>query len=285
MVAGPIGNLEDVTLRALKTLREADLILAEDTRVTRRLLSRFDIHTPVTSLHAHSSVGKVAQLVERLLAGENLALVTDAGTPGVSDPADAMVAAAAEAGVSICPVPGPSAVTAAVAIAGIPSGKFVFEGFVPRTKKERDTLFLSLRDEPRAVVLFESPHRLRDTLSCMADLLGERKLLIAREMTKIHEEVYRGTVTGALSWLTENRLRGEFTLVLYPKSKSDAGGTDEAALEQLDAALKAAMAEGLSPREITRSVSALTGFPRRQVYERLLRFRGETDASRGEESP
>ena len=219
IVSTPIGNLEDITLRALRVLGEAGLIAAEDTRVTRKLLSHYDIHTPLTSFNEHNRVSRVPELLKALCEAD-VALVSDAGTPGVNDPGKALVTAAAVAGIQVVAVPGASAVTAAVAVSGLVDEPFVYLGFLPRKKSERTRLIASLRGEQRPAVFFESPRRLRRALQEIASALGDRPLAICREMTKVYEEVFRGTASDALAYFDSPR--GEFTLVLAG-AETDAG--------------------------------------------------------------
>ena len=211
LVSTPIGNLEDVTMRALRILGEVGIIAAEDTRTTRKLLTRYGIRGRLMSYHHFSGEGRTQGLA-RMLATQDVALVSEAGTPNVSDPGYPLVRAALQQGFSVVPVPGPSAVIAAVAVSGLPTDRFVYLGFLPRRAGERRSLFESLLQDPRTVVAFESPHRLRKTLEDLDAVLGERPLVLCREMTKVYEEVFRGDAAEALAHFV--RPRGEFTLVL-----------------------------------------------------------------------
>ena len=217
VVGTPIGNLEDVTARALSTLREVTVIAAEDTRQTAKLLARYQISTPTVSYHEHSPARRSAELIAQLLAGEDVALVTDAGMPVLSDPGGELVQQAIAAGVSVVPVPGPSALTAAVAVSGISADRFAFEGFLPREGKARRRLLRDMAQERRALVFFEGPHRLGATLADMAAIFGaERPVAICRELTKIHEEVVRTTLGEAASRYAQGGVLGEITLVVGP---------------------------------------------------------------------
>ncbi|MEN9649265.1 MAG: uroporphyrin-III C/tetrapyrrole (Corrin/Porphyrin) methyltransferase, rRNA [Candidatus Parcubacteria bacterium] len=226
VVATPIGNLEDITLRALRILKEVDLVLCEDTRVTKKLLSHFDIHTPTMSFHANSTLAKVDQIIAQLQEGKNLALVTDAGTPAISDPGSLLVSKVKEAmgeEVKIVSVPGASALTAALSIAGLPVHEFTFIGFLPH-KKGRETLFKQIFESERAIVLYESPHRIMKTLESLAShavssAQTERKITIAREITKIFEEIVSGTAAEMLHYYTshEDKVRGEFVVIIGPR--------------------------------------------------------------------
>lgn len=227
IVATPIGNLEDITLRALRILKEVDLVLCEDTRVTKKLLSHFDIHVPTQSFHAHSTLNKVDQIIDMLREGKNIALVTDAGTPAISDPGSLLVMKVREEmsqdEVKIVAVPGPSAIAAALSIAGIPSGDFVFLGFLPH-KKGRETLFKEIADTSRTVVFYESPHRILKTLNSLVQHVSvtqpTRKVSIGRELTKVFEEVLEGTPEELLKVFEGNpeKERGEFVVILWPRA-------------------------------------------------------------------
>lgn len=218
VVATPIGNLQDITLRALETLRSVDLIAAEDTRHTKKLLQHYGIQTPLISFHQHSGAGRVEQIIRRLQAGESVALVTDAGTPGISDPGGALVAAAHKAGIRVVPIPGASAVTAILSVAGLPAHRFRFEGFPPRKEGARRKFFEQLRGEDAPVVLYESPHRLLKTLQAAYDALGDCWVVVGRELTKQFEEVFCGRLSEALARWQATPPRGEFVIVLQVES-------------------------------------------------------------------
>ncbi|NTW15834.1 MAG: 16S rRNA (cytidine(1402)-2'-O)-methyltransferase [Candidatus Moranbacteria bacterium] len=215
VVATPIGNMEDITLRALRVLGECDAVLAEDTRVTRKLLERHGISVPAISCHEHTDERKLTELVSRLSAGESFAYVTDAGTPGLSDPGNKLVSLAIAAGVSVVPVPGPSALGAIVSVAGIDMREFVFKGFPPH-KKGRETFFRYVAGSELPVVYYESPHRVIKNLTLLSDLAPEKRVIVGRELTKMFEETVRGTVPEVLEHFTdESKLRGEFVVVAY----------------------------------------------------------------------
>ena len=218
IVATPIGNLEDVSLRALRILKEVDLIAAEDTRHTRILLNHYNIRTPLTSCHEHNEKAQVPKLIERLRSGENLALVSDAGTPAISDPGYRLVVEAIRAGIRVVPVPGPSAVASVLSASGLPTDRFVFEGFLPSKNRERGTRLQALRDESRTLVFYEAPHRLKESLIEMRRILGDRQIVIAREVSKIHEEFLRGTIGALVSQLAEREVKGELTIVVQGAS-------------------------------------------------------------------
>lgn len=216
LVATPIGNLEDITLRAIRILKEVDLIAAEDTRHSHVLLKHYGIETPCTSFHSHSTDAKANALVEEMLSGKSIALITDAGTPGISDPAWALVQAALAANITVVPIPGPAAFLTALMGSGLPMNEFVYLGFIP-AKKGRQTLFESLREAEQTTVLYESPHRLLKTLSQMEQILGpDRVMVIARELTKMHETFHRGTLAELNALCKKQMLKGEMVLLLAP---------------------------------------------------------------------
>ncbi len=217
LVSTPIGNLEDVTLRALRVLRESALIAAEDTRRTAKLLTHYGIHTPTTSLHEHNEARKLTTILDRLRAGDQVALVSDAGTPAVSDPGFELVRAAIGAGIIVEAIPGPSAVLAALVVSGLPPGQFVFLGFPPARTTERRAFFAEERAERRTLVFFEAPHRIASTLSIALDVLGDRQGAVCREITKLHETLVRGPISQIIEMLGEPR--GEFTVVVAGHSK------------------------------------------------------------------
>jgi 16S rRNA (cytidine1402-2'-O)-methyltransferase len=217
VIATPIGNLEDISLRALRLLREVKLIAAEDTRTTRRLLNAYNIKTPLTSYHEHSKRAKLDYLLD-YLGKEDLALVSEAGMPGLSDPGYGLIVAAIERGIPVVPIPGASAVITALVVSGLPTDQFFYVGFLPRRKGQRQRLLSSIVDEPRTIVAFETPHRLKEALSDIEEILGNRRLSVCRELTKIHEEVFRDRVSQAREHFTEPR--GEFSLVIEGKTRA-----------------------------------------------------------------
>lgn len=217
VIATPIGNLEDISLRALRLLQEVKLIAAEDTRTTRHLLNAHNIKTPLTSYHEHSKRAKLDYLLD-YLEKENLALVSEAGMPGLSDPGYELIVAAIERGISVVPVPGASAVITALVVSGLPTDQFLYVGFLPRRKGQRQRLLSSIVDEPRTIVAFETPHRIREALSDIEEILGDRRLSVCRELTKVHEEIFRGRVSQAREHFVEPR--GEFSLVIEGRTRA-----------------------------------------------------------------
>jgi 16S rRNA (cytidine1402-2'-O)-methyltransferase len=217
VIATPIGNLEDISLRALRLLQEVKLIAAEDTRTTRHLLSAHDIKTPLTSYHEHSKRAKLDYLLN-YLERENLALVSEAGMPGLSDPGYDLIVAAIERGVSVVPIPGASAVVTALAVSGLPTDQFLYVGFLPRRKGQRQRILSSIAEERRTIVAFETPHRLSEALEDIEAILGNRRISVCRELTKVHEEIFRGRVSQAREHFIEPR--GEFTLIVEGKTRA-----------------------------------------------------------------
>ncbi len=214
IVATPIGNLGDITFRAVEILKNADFVAAEDTRTAQKLFAKFDIHSKLTAFHAHSTEREVSNLIAKLKSGKSVALISEAGTPGISDPGFALVRAAVAAKIPVVPIPGACAAIAALSASGLRMDKFIFFGFLP-LKKGRKKLIESLRDENRTVIFYESPHRIAKTISQFTEILGgERKIVLARELTKIHEEFFRGDLNSALEFLESKKIRGEFTVLL-----------------------------------------------------------------------
>ena len=276
IVATPIGNLEDITLRALRVLREADVVAAEDTRHTRALLSHFEIEAPLIAYHQHSEAGRTENLVRQLSEGRMVALVTDAGTPGVSDPGVELVRAALTAQIAVVPIPGASAVLCALVGSGLPPARFAFEGFLPRTKGPRRAKLAALaRTETRTLIFYESPQRVAETLKEMAEAFGPaRPAAVGRELTKKFEEFVRGTLEEVAAHFAAHAARGEITVVVQGLAGDS---DDEPSLEipepeplDVPAALRAALAAGLSERDAVRQVSADLKQSRREVYAEML---------------
>ena len=262
LVSTPIGNMEDITLRALRVLRSADLIAAEDTRVTLKLLARYEISAPLASFHAHSGRRKTERIMERLADGEDVALVSDAGTPAVNDPGRELVAAAAERGFRVVALPGASAVTTALAVSGIPADAgFTHLGFLPRKRSDRIRVLREVAADRKAQVAFETPHRLTRALEDIRTALGDRRIAVCRELTKMHEEVFRGTVSDSIAHFTEPR--GEFTLVIEGASEPPPPAPDAPDAGEILARLKA---EGASARDAIAAAGEATGISRRELY-------------------
>jgi 16S rRNA (cytidine1402-2'-O)-methyltransferase len=265
LVATPIGNLEDVSSRALKVLEEAELVLAEDTRRTRVLLDRYGVPAKPVSLHAHNEVARSAKVLAVLDGGGDVALVSDAGTPLISDPGDRLVAAALEAGHSVVPIPGASALLAALAASGLPAVPFTFVGFLPRRSGECDRALESLRGRRDTLIFFESPRRIAKTLARLQQAFGDRRACVARELTKMHEEFARGLLSELAERFAEGA-RGECTLVVEGTSQAEAVLSES----ELDAAIRARIAEGQSPRQISDQLAEPSGLPKREIYARVV---------------
>ncbi|GAC1459798.1 MAG: 16S rRNA (cytidine(1402)-2'-O)-methyltransferase [Steroidobacteraceae bacterium] len=277
VVATPIGNLADLSARARAALEGADVIAAEDTRHTLALLKAFGIDKPLVSLHGHNESQRVPQLLARLESGENVALVSDAGTPLLSDPGFELVQRAARAGIAVRAIPGPSAITAALAVAGLPTERFCFEGFLPARAAERRTTLAGLAHEARTLVFFEAPHRIAETLSDMAAECGaQRAAVVARELTKIHETIYRGTLQelAARAVADENFQRGEITLVVHGAARATAAGVDAAQLRRTVDILS----RDLPPGRAAAVAAQLTGASRAAAYALATRGAAETGA-------
>jgi len=274
LVATPIGNLEDVTLRALRVLKEADLVAAEDTRRTRRLLTHYGISSKLVSCHEHNEAERIPALLEVLRSGKSVALVSDAGSPAVSDPGARLARAAAEAGLPVTAVPGPSAVTAALALAGFPADRFSFYGFLPRSRSQRRALLERAAEETHTVIFFESPRRAAATVEEMIEVFGDREAALCRELTKRFEEVLRGTLTEILGRIRQAAPQGEISLVVAGKPRACPArraslGKPEPRPE-IGRELERLRAEGLSLKEAARELAAAHGLPRREVYRLAL---------------
>lgn len=266
IVATPIGNLEDITIRAVRTLKEVDLIAAEDTRHTRKLLNHYKIATPLTSYFEHNKLTKGDFILARLREGKNVALVSDAGTPGISDPGFDLIKSAAETGARIVPVPGASAVVAALSISAISTSRFAFEGFLPPKEKARRDRLLSLRQETRTMVFYESPQRLPSTLMDIRDTIGDRNIVVTREMTKIFEEVMRGKVSEIISGLGPQAIKGEIVIVLE-------GFQGELFKGSIQDELSNALRDGLSMKEAVDAVAKGHNLSKGEVYKEGLRLK------------
>jgi 16S rRNA (cytidine1402-2'-O)-methyltransferase len=272
LIATPIGNLEDISQRGLRVLREVALIAAEDTRVTRHLLSHFAISTPLatyTDAYDRQKAGRQGRVLEALEAGRDVALVSDAGTPGLSDPGYELVRAVLAAGHAVQAIPGPSAITTALVASGLPADRFLFVGFLPRKGADRRSLLAELADEPGTWIAFEAPHRLLDALADLLAVQGDRQIAVARELTKRFEEVWRGPVSQALAHYTANPPRGEITLVAAGTGRRrDKERWPEARLRET---IELLAGEGMSPSGIARVAARLSGWPRAEVYDLVAR--------------
>jgi 16S rRNA (cytidine1402-2'-O)-methyltransferase len=261
IVATPIGNLEDITLRAIRILKEANIIAAEDTRHTQSLLRHFTINTPLTSYHEHNARAKTVQLVARLQGGESIALVSDAGTPAISDPGYRLIVEAIRIGIRIVPIPGPSALIAAISAGGLPADGFNFRGFLPARKRERRSKLQELRADRYSIVVYESPHRLKESLDDIREIFGDRRMVLARELTKIHEEFLRGSISEVIGEVSQREIRGEVTLII--EGCSDLNHPSEEALREEIARL---IADGMRVKEVAEVLGEKYGYSKRQIY-------------------
>jgi len=269
LVATPIGNLEDLSPRAIRMLREASLIAAEDTRHTGKLLKRFGIETPLTSYFEHNKLAKLDFILEKLSTGD-VALVSDAGTPAINDPGYELVRAALASGCDVVPVPGPSAPISALAVSGLPTDSFLYLGYLPHKTSDRHKRLQEVESHPYTLIFFESPHRIVESLEDILSVLGDRRICVAREMTKLFEEYWRGTVSGALEHFKSQTVRGEFTLVVEGKRKVESGKWAE---EELLAAIEKEMTGEKSAKEISAKLAEQSGWNKKEVY-RLISQRG-----------
>ena len=274
IVATPIGNLEDITLRAIRIMKEDDVIAAEDTRVTRKLLSHFDIHTPMISYHQHSKGQRAEEILDLLREGKNVALVSDAGTPGISDPGHELIALCIGERIKIEPIPGATAIIAAVVVSGLSTSHFAFDGFPPRKEKERSAFFKSLKYDTRTLCFYESPLRLLSTLKSMLKELGDRRIAVIREATKVFEEIFRGSISESIERFTQTKARGEIVIVLQGASPEEATEHENPEIS-LDARLIDLMEAGVSERDAVRQCMIEFKLPKRQVYATAIKLKGE----------
>jgi len=271
IVATPIGNLEDITFRAVRILKEAGLIAAEDTRHSRKLLSHFGISRPLTSYFDHNKTFKGNYILEKLREGLSVALIADAGTPCISDPGYQLVRDARAAGITVVPVPGPSAVIAALSAAGLPTDRFAYEGFLPNRSGKRLEKFLAVREEDRVVVFYESPRRLKAALADLLEVMGNREVVVARELTKIYEEFIRGTAADVMEMLEERQIKGEVVLLVAPAPVP----CEPKTFPVPDLLRKYAEAGGISLKDAVKQVALETGLSRSEVYAEALRLKKE----------
>lgn len=272
LCATPIGNLEDITLRVIRTLKEVDLIAAEDTRNTIKLLNHFEIKTPMTSYHEYNKIDKAANLVEKMAEGKNIALVTDAGTPAISDPGEELVRQAYAAGIKVTSLPGACACITALTLSGLSSRRFVFEAFLPYDKKERRAILESLKTETRTIILYESPHHLKTTLTELHDALGERNITLCRELTKIYENAEQTTFSAATRYFLENDPKGEYVLVIEGIPREELTAKEQAKWDTLTISehMEQYLSQGLNKKEAMKQVAKDRGVPKREIYQQLL---------------
>ena len=274
LCATPIGNLEDITYRVLRTLKEVDLIAAEDTRNSIRLLNHFEIKTPMTSYHEYNKIDKAYQLVAKMREGKNIALITDAGTPGISDPGEDIVRICYEEGIPVTSLPGAAACITALTMSGLPTRRFAFEAFLPKDKKEHQAVLEELKTETRTIIIYEAPHHLVRTLQELSDTLGgDRRLTICRELTKRHEEKLQMTLADSLSYYEVNEPRGEYVLIIAGRSREEMKKEEQAGWEALS--LEKHMAhydsQGIDRKEAMKRVAKDRGVSKRDIYQALLK--------------
>lgn len=273
LCATPIGNLEDMTFRCIRVLKEADVIAAEDTRNSIKLLNHFEIKTPMTSYHEFNKVEKARVLVDKLLKGETVALITDAGTPGISDPGEELVRQCIEAGIKVTPVPGAAACINALIMSGMPTRRFCFEAFLPSDKKEKSDVLEQLKAEQRTIIIYEAPHRLIRTLTELESALGGmRRIAVCKELTKRHETVYRDTISGALGYYTANEPKGEYVLVIEGKSPKELLEEKRAAWDDMsiEEHFNMYVSQGMDKKDAMKLVAKDRGVSKRDIYNALL---------------
>ena len=272
LCATPIGNLEDITFRVVRTLKEVDVIAAEDTRNSIKLLNHFEIKTSLTSYHEFNKYDKAKVLVSRMLGGENIALITDAGTPGISDPGEELVRQCYEAGVEVTSLPGAAACVTALTLSGLSTRRFAFEAFLPADKKEKAAILEELKSETRTIIIYEAPHRLKKTIAELLSVLGNRRLTAVKELTKLHENVFLTTFEEALDYYEENEPRGEFVLVIEGRKIEELKKEKEASFQEMDINehMKLYLDKGMDKKEAMKAVAVDRGIPKREVYKMLL---------------
>ena len=274
LCATPIGNLEDITFRVIRTLKEADVIAAEDTRNSIKLLNHFEIKTPLTSYHEFNKYDKAKVLVNRMLEGENVALITDAGTPGISDPGEELVKQCYEAGIEVTSLPGAAACITALTLSGLSTRRFAFEAFLPSDKKEKAAILEELKTETRTIIIYEAPHRLKKTIDELFSALGNRRMTVVKELTKLHENVFLTNFLEALAYYEENEPRGEYVLVIEGKKIEELKKEKEASFNEMDINehMKLYMDKGMDKKEAMKAVAVDRGIPKREVYKMLLTY-------------
>ena len=272
LCATPIGNLEDITFRVLRTLKEVDLIAAEDTRNSIKLLNHFDIHTPMTSYHEYNKIEKAEVLIRKMQEGTNIALITDAGTPGISDPGEDLVRMCYEAGIEVTSLPGPAACITALTLSGLATRRFAFEAFLPSDKKERQAVLAELVDETRTIILYEAPHRLTKTLKELLDTLGNRRMTLCRELTKKHETAFASTIEEILKFYETQEPKGECVLVLEGRSRQELVEEERARWEEMsiEEHMNVYLGQGMDKKEAMKAVAKDRGVSKRDIYQALL---------------
>ena len=272
LCATPIGNLEDITYRVLRTLKEVDLIAAEDTRNSIKLLNHFEIKTPMTSYHEYNKIDKAYQLVDKMREGKNIALITDAGTPGISDPGEDLVRICYEEGIEVTSLPGPAACITALTMSGLPTRRFAFEAFLPREKKERALVLEQLKNETRTIIIYEAPHHLVKTLEELYEALGDRKIAVCRELTKRYEEKTLTTISNVIKFYNDNEPRGEYVLVIDGKTFAEIAEEEKKSWEAMTIEEHMAVYEGqgIDRKEAMKLVAKDRGISKRDVYQALL---------------
>ncbi len=272
LCATPIGNLGDITQRVLDTLRDVDLIAAEDTRDSLKLLNHFEIKTPMTSYHEHNKIEKARSLIREMQGGKDVALITDAGTPGISDPGEDLVRMCCEEGIEVTALPGASACVTALTLSGLPTGRFSFEAFLPREKKERRAVLEEMKDDTRTLVVYEAPHHLCETLRDLLEVLGDRRAAVCRELTKIHETVLHTTLSEAAARYETEEPRGEFVLVIEGQSREKLEREEQERWEKLtlEEHMKYYTESGMDKKEAMKQVAKDRGVPKNEIYRQLL---------------
>ncbi|MED9967944.1 MAG: 16S rRNA (cytidine(1402)-2'-O)-methyltransferase [Blautia sp.] len=272
LCATPIGNLEDITFRVLRTLKEVDLIAAEDTRNSIKLLNHFDIKTPMTSYHEYNKIEKAYVLIRKMQEGQNIALITDAGTPGISDPGEELAAMCYDAGIEVTSLPGPAACITALTLSGLPTRRFAFEAFLPMDKKERRAVLEELVNETRTIILYEAPHKLVRTLEDLLETLGNRRMTLCRELTKKHETAFRTTIQDLITYYSTEKPLGECVLVIEGRSRQEIAEEEQASWEKISVEehMEIYESKGVSHKEAMKLVAKDRGVTKRDIYQYLI---------------
>lgn len=277
LCATPIGNLEDITYRVVRTLQEVDLIAAEDTRHSIKLLNHFEIKTPMTSYHEFNKIDKAKYLVQKLLGGSNIALITDAGTPGISDPGEELVKQAYEAGIDVTSLPGPAACVTALTLSGLSTRRFAFEAFLPSDKKEKQQILSELENETRTIIIYEAPHRLVRTLQEILNVIGDRKITVVKELTKKYEKALQTTLSDAVEYYRINDPKGEFVIVIEGKKHEEIKEEmqDKWKAMELTKHLEYYLSQGINKKDAMKAMAIDRGITKRDIYQELLRIEQE----------